>query len=245
MNTTVIATIAGKDLRQIGHRRTVLVPLIAFPLLIAIGLPLIVFRAEHRSGGIPANVVTTLLGAFVVIFVIGAAILPTVIASYSLVGEKVERSLEPLLATPATDTEILLGKAAAATLPPLAALWIGAAVFMVWADLLTHHQLGYAYFPTGQSLVTVLLVLPLAAILSVQYSVLVSARVTDIRAAQQLAGLIVLPFAALYLLAELRVFSLDGTGVAVLCIVLAVIDAALFGVTRATFRREEILTRWK
>ena len=116
---------------------------------------------------------------------------------------------------------------------------------MVWADLLTHHQLGYAYFPTGQSLVTVLLVLPLAAILSVQYSVLVSARVTDIRAAQQLAGLIVLPFAALYLLAELRMFSLDGTGVAVLCIVLAVIDAALFGVTRATFRREEILTRWK
>ena len=33
--------------------------------------------------------------------------LPANLASYSMVGEKVERSLEPLLATPASDGEIL------------------------------------------------------------------------------------------------------------------------------------------
>jgi hypothetical protein len=59
--------------------------------------------------------------------------LPVAIASYSLVGEKIERSLEPLLATPATDGEILLGKGIAAFVPPVAAIWAGAVVFMALA----------------------------------------------------------------------------------------------------------------
>jgi hypothetical protein len=48
-----------------------------------------------------------LLDSFAFYFVIGAVTPPTAIASYSLVGEKVERSLEPLLSTPVSDAEIL------------------------------------------------------------------------------------------------------------------------------------------
>ena len=66
-----------------------------------------------------------------------AAILPTAIASYSIVGEKVEKSLEPLLATPTTDGELLLGKSIAAFLPPLIATYIGALIFMVLIDIVT------------------------------------------------------------------------------------------------------------
>ena len=44
-----------------------------------------------------------LLDSFSFFFVIIATIIPTAISSYSIVGEKVEKSLEPLLATPATD----------------------------------------------------------------------------------------------------------------------------------------------
>ena len=54
--------------------------------------------------------------ALVFIFIILAAIIPTVIGSYSIVGEKIEK-LETLLATPTTDSEILLGKTLAAFLP--------------------------------------------------------------------------------------------------------------------------------
>ena len=245
MTTDAIVAIAGKDLRQILGRRTVRASLTVFPLIVAVGLPLIVRFAGHKTGGIPAAAIPPLLDAFTVLFVIGAATLPTFIASYSLVGEKVERSLEPLLATPASDGEILAGKSAAALLPPLIVLWAAAAVFMALSDVFTHGRLGYNYFPTGSSLVTILLLVPLAALLSVQFSVLISARVTDVRAAQQLSSLIVLPFAALYLLAELRVITLGGVAVAVTCSVIAVLDVGLFMLTRATFRREEILTRWK
>lgn len=245
MNRAIVATVAGKDLRQVAGRRSVRTSLVVFPLVVAVGLPLVVRFAGHRSGGIPAGAIPPLLNAFTVIFVIGAAVLPTAIASYSLVGEKVERSLEPLLATPATDGEILLGKSIAAVLPPLIVLWAGSAVFMALSDALTRTKLGYNYFPTGHTLLIVLLLVPLAAVLSVQYSVLVSARVSDVRAAQQLAGLAVLPFAALYLAAELRLYTVDNTSVAIICAALVAVDIGLFALTRATFRREEILTRWK
>lgn len=245
MNTTAVATIAGKDLRQILSRRSIRTSLIVFPLAVAVGLPLVVRFAGHRTGGIPTATIPPLLNAFTIIFVIGAAFLPTAIASYSLVGEKVEHSLEPLLATPTTDGEILLGKTIAATLPPLIALWIGAAVFMTWSDILTHAKLGYNYFPTGHSLLMILLVVPLAELLTVQYSVLVSARATDVRAAQQLAGLAILPFAGLYLATEIRLFTLDNTSGAIICAAVAAADLLLYRLTRSTFKREEILTRWK
>jgi ABC-2 type transport system permease protein len=58
-------------------------------------------------------------------FVMGASLLPTGIASYSLVGEKVQKSLEPLLATPTTDEEILAGKAVAAFIPVIISNYIG------------------------------------------------------------------------------------------------------------------------
>jgi ABC-2 type transport system permease protein len=50
------------------------------------------------------------INAFLFFFIIGAVSLPVGIAAYSVVGEKVEKSLEPLLTTPLTDGEILMGK---------------------------------------------------------------------------------------------------------------------------------------
>ena len=77
-----------------------------------------------------------MINLFAFFFIIGAATLLMVIASCSIVGEKQEQSLEPLLATPTTDGEILLGKSIGALLPPLIAIWIGAVIFMGMIDCL-------------------------------------------------------------------------------------------------------------
>ena len=121
------------------------------------------------------------------------AYIPTPIASYSLVGEKVEKSLEPLLATPTTDSEILLGKGIAAFLPPIGAIFGGATIFMVLIDLVTYGRLGYYYFPNLNTGIVLFLMVPLAAIMSVEWNVIVSSRVSDVRAAQQLGALIDAP----------------------------------------------------
>jgi ABC-2 type transport system permease protein len=239
-----VATIAAKDLRIVITKRSIRLSVVLFPLVVAVGLPLVLRYGGRARGGIPATALPQLLQAFTFIFVVGAAILPTAIASYSLVGEKVERSLEPLLATPATDGEILLGKSIAAFLPPVTAIWAGAAVFMALSDQLTHSKLGYLYFPTATTLLIVLAVVPLAAILSVEYSVLVSARVSDVRAAQQLGAIAVLPFGGIYVAGEIGAFTLDGAALGIIAGSLAAVDVVLFVASRATFRREEILTRW-
>jgi ABC-2 type transport system permease protein len=87
-------------------------------------------------------------------------------------------------------------------------------------------------------------VAPLLALMAVAFSVLMSARVSEVRTAQQLGALAALPGAGLYIGLVSGAFSLDLASLAVMCGVLAAVDAGLALAARATFHREEILTRW-
>jgi hypothetical protein len=60
----------------------------------------------------------------------------------------------------------------------------------------------------------------------------------------QLATLSVLPFAGVYVAAQVGAVTLDRPTLAVIAGALVVIDVLLFAAARATFRREEILIRW-
>jgi ABC-2 type transport system permease protein len=243
MSRQNVATIAAKDLRILLSKRGAFLAIVLFPLALAVGMPMAI-RYGGGDGGIPAPMLPQVLDALTFFFVIGTAILPTAIATYSLVGEKIERSLEPLLAAPVTDGEILLGKSIAAFVPPIATIWAGGVVFMALCDEFTRSRLGYLYFPNATAMVILGVLAPMAAISCVELSVLISARVSDVRAAQQIGTLIVLPFVAVYVLTVIGVLTLDGITLGIIAGALAVIDAGLFIASRATFRREEILTRW-
>ena len=79
-----------------------------------------------------ANQIVNMSAMYLVVI---AAILPSNIASYSFVGEKIEKSLEPLLATPTTDGELLLGKSLAAFVPCIAVTYLGAAISAPIVDI--------------------------------------------------------------------------------------------------------------
>ena len=55
-----------------------------------------------------------IVSQFLILFMLMPLIIPVSIAAYSIVGEKTTRSLEPLLATPVTTAELLVGKSLAA-----------------------------------------------------------------------------------------------------------------------------------
>lgn len=184
------------------------------------------------------------MDAFSIWFLIGAAIIPTAIASYSLVGEKIQKSLEPMLATPMADGDILLGKTLAAILVPVGALYAGSISFMALTDSFTRGKLGYYYYPNWH-IGAILLAAPLAALLSVEVNVIISSRLTDVRGAQQSGALVMLPFVGLYLASELGFFVLNDTNLVALAGILAALSLLMFFVAKATFRREEILTRWR
>ena len=186
-----------------------------------------------------------LLNSFSFFLVIGAAYVPLGIASYSIVGEKVEKSLEPLLATPLTDGEILLGKAISAIVPTLVAMYAAAAVFMVGIDEVTFNTLGYYYFPNWNIATLLLVLMPVAIVMSVLFSVIVSSRVNDVRSASSFGIFILFPLLGIYLLSETSIITLDVNSLLIISGVLLAVDVALFYVSTATFRREEILTKWK
>jgi ABC-2 type transport system permease protein len=240
--------IASKDFKVFFKRKNIIYSILIVPLIVSILFPLVIEFAGHRNGGagIPAATLTILLPAFTFFYLILAGMIPTTIASYSLVGEKVEKSLEPLLATPTTDGEILLGKGISAFLPPISAILGGATLYMFLMDLLTYSTLGYYFFPNWNAGIVLFLMVPLAAVMSVEWNVILSSRVSDVRVAQQFGVLLMLPFGGIYVAGELDLINLGVTGnLLIIAGVMLLIDVLLLYVAKAIFRREEILTKWK
>ncbi len=243
MNSGTMLTIASKELRILKRRRSVSVSIFVLPLMVAVLSSL--FIRQQVANSIPASAAVG-LDSLTYFYVVLAAILPGPIAAYSIVGEKVEKSLEPLFATPASDSEILLGKGIAAFLPPTIAVWVSAMIFMASSDyFLMAGGLSYYYFPSWVSGIMMLLLVPLAAIMSIELTVIASSRVTDVRGAGQIAGLAFIPFMLVFVEVIAGNISYSAADMLLLSLILAAVDAGLFYISKAVFNREEILTKWK
>ena len=244
MDLTNSWTIVAKDFNTFRRQKRILFSLILLPLVFSIGLSGVLWLLiQLRSS--PEELITVLLDAFSFYFVILACLLPITFANYSIVGEKIEKSLEPLLATPITDGELLFGKSLAAFLPSIAATYIGTVIFMPLADALTYDRLGYLFFPNENMTVILLLMLPLSCMLSVEMNVIISSRANDLRTAQDLGVLILLPFGAIYVMFEANFIPFNEINLLIISAFIAAADIILFFLSRIAFRREEILTRLK
>ena len=237
--------IAARDFKIFRRVKNVWYSIIVFPVIISVLFPTILEYAGSRSHGLTAATLPGLINSFSFFLVIGAAYVPLGIASYSIVGEKVEKSLEPLLATPLTDGEILLGKAISAIIPTLVAMYAAAVVFMVGIDEVAFSKLGYYYFPNWTIATLLLVLMPVAIVMSVLFSVIVSSRVNDVRSASSFGIFMLFPLLGIYLLSETGIVTLDVNNLLIISGILLAVDVALFFVSTATFSREEILTKWK
>jgi ABC-2 type transport system permease protein len=166
------------------------------------------------------------------------------IAVHSIIGEKQSRSLEPLLATPISSTQLLFAKSLSCAIPSVALTWILFGVYAANLHFLALPQV-LPNVLTPMTFLMIFLVCPLVATLGLSLGVIVSSRANDPRTAQQIGGLIVLPFIALFI-AQLQGFYLLTLPVALVgAVVLAVIDVVVLGIGVALFDRETILVRWK
>ncbi|HEX3013646.1 MAG TPA: ABC transporter permease subunit [Methanobacterium sp.] len=231
--------IATKDFNIFLKKKRILYTLIILPLLLSVALPLSI------TGTTKTAEIISLLNAFSYFYIILAYILPNTLASYSILGEKIEQSLEPLLATPTTDSELLLGKTMTSFLPCVGIIYAGSIIFMVLSDLLSYTTVGYLFFPNWSMAFILLLAVPLSSILSIQLNVIISSRVNDVRTANQLGMILFIPFIALYLLLETSVVSLNLINLLAISVILLAADAVLFYINKATFNRDAILTKWK
>jgi ABC-2 type transport system permease protein len=239
--------IATKDFNIFWKKKRILYTLIILPLLFSIGLPIFISRFPNPAAEsiVISSTSVPLLNFYSFFYIILAYILPTTLASYSIVSEKLEQSLEPLLATPITDGELLLGKSISSFLPCIAMIYVGSIIFMVLSDAIMYNTIGYLFFPNWTMAIILLLAVPLTSILSVELNVIISARVNDVRTAGQLGTLLLIPFIAVYGLLLASIVSLNIINLLILFAIFFMADAALFYINKITFQRDKILTLWK
>jgi ABC-2 type transport system permease protein len=182
---------------------------------------------------------------FSTVFLLLPIFIPSVLASYAIVGEKRERTLEPVLATPIRTWELLLGKILAALIPALAITAASASLFVagIVAFAVTDRVRDIVVTPGW--LLAVLIDTPLLAVIGVALIVVLSSRVNDPRTAQQISAVLIVPVLGL-LFGQLAGVVVLGPALALgIGVILAIIAAgALWAATRL-FQREVILTRWR
>jgi ABC-2 type transport system permease protein len=204
------------------------------------------FRLEPATVGLsPEGAIQAwIFQQFLIMLILTPVAASMSVASFSVVGEKQARTLEPLLATPITTVELLAGKVLGAAIP---ALVLGFAVFAAYA-------IGVALFAEAgvwrvlllpRSLAVTFVLGPLASLASLQLAVCVSSRANDPRSAQQIGVLVLLPIAGLLVAQLVGSLLLTLAMSALIAMGLTIVNVALmaFGVT--LFDRESILTRWR
>ena len=139
-------------------------------------------RSAPRVGRLHAG---ELAGAFavqqfLVFFLLMPAYIPLSIATFSIIGEKQARTLEPVLAAPIRTIELLAGKAVAALVPGVLAGWITYVMFVLLASLVYGPAL-FGVVTDAVWLAGVFLLGPAVGLSSVVAGVIVSSRVNDPR----------------------------------------------------------------
>lgn len=258
-----IRTLIDKEWAEVFKNRVVLFTVVFLPLLFAV-MPLVILYSMQTAG---ANATNTqmppefsrtcgnlsgiacmqvfLLMQFMMFFMIIPLAVPVAISAYSIVGEKTTRSLEPLLATPISTVELLLGKGLAAAIPAIAGTWGAFAFFVVGARVLVAEPAVLARLLDPMWLVAVLILGPLMAIAAVNVSIIVSARVSDPRTAEQLSMVLIVPVLGVFFAQISGLVLVDAGFVLVAAALVLLADVGLVYLGASWFQRETILTRWK
>lgn len=243
MNIRNSWTIATKDFEIFVKKKQILISLLIVPLIFGIGFPLLISSIINEPS-IKVQDIETIINTFSFIYIMLPSFLPPTLASYSIVGEKTENTLETLLATPTTDEELLLGKIIAAFIPAVSIIYLSSIFFMSLINIFTYDKLTYFFFPNWDMGIILLLIVPFITFLSVELNVLISSRSSDVRSASQLGVLTMFPFIALFLTLQRELIGanlLNLFGIALLLLILAI---SLFILIRSAFNREKILTKW-
>jgi len=229
-----------KELRDFRRNKFIVATMVFLPLF-AVFVPFLSVLGIKQDA--PAAVVRNVLGGASLTFFLVPLILPTVIAAYAIVGEREQGTLEPVLTTPVRESELLIGKALAAVVPCVS---IAYGLYVVFRVVVVSAAAPVVVHLAGQpsQLIAVILFAPLLALFSIWVGLAISVRSNDVRVAQQLSGLAVIPMLGLIALFSFRVITPSVTVALAGAVLLVVLDLAAWRVVSALFDRERVLTRY-
>lgn len=195
-----VGAILQKEVRDYRRNRFILFTMAILPLIF-ITLPMLQLFAVNPAPRADVHVGISLLYMFII-----PAIIPSFLSAYSVVGEREQGTLEPVLTTPIHRVEFLVGKALAVFLPTLCVAYAIFGIFFGATAVFAHPAIASAVLDRSHILVQ-LLFTPLVAGWSIWVGIAISTRVSDVRAAQQLSVLASLPPLAVVALMQFHVIA--------------------------------------
>lgn len=261
-----------KDWLEIKRNWQVILPIVIVPLMISVFIPVIltlipsvVTGSEADLGGfvpllqnLPLSVQEQLAGMteiqvmiyvmaiyfFAPFFLIIPLMASSVIASDSFAGEKERKTIEALLATPISDSELLFGKMLVSFIPSMIVTIVSFVMYTVIFDVLSFGLFdGMLLLPNLDWLLLIFGLAPTVALASIGLTVIISAKVKGFREAQQISVILLLPILGLVFGQISGALIFGPAVIVVLTALFVVIDFVIFRIGVNMFKREEILAQ--
>jgi ABC-type Na+ efflux pump permease subunit len=274
MNKHNVWLVFKKDWLEIKRNRQVLLPIIILPIIFAVLYPAIIILITNTPStpnsqssaedflplilSLPQDAQMQLaqmspeqimvyimaLYFFAPFFLIIPVMASSVMGSDSFAGEKERKTIEALLATPISDSELLLGKILVSFIPAMIVTFASFLVYAVIIDVATFSMFnGMLLIPNVVWLIMIFGVAPTLALCSIGLTVLISAKVKGFKEAQQISVVLLLPVLGLVFAQVSGLMVLGPVVLAALIGLFALVDVAIFYVGVKIFKREEILSK--
>ena len=251
-----------KEIKEVLKNKNIWLPILIITVLFSIAMPLIITIA---SGSIlededtakfmskvfgqvddPEKVfIGFIIKQFLIFLLMIPAMVPSLIAPASVLMEKENNTLEPLLGTPIKTRELLFGKSLTAMVPAFVISTINFLILTLVVDVVLYIKMGYTPLPTVEWLIVAFILSPILSFLLTMISIIVSSKSTDIRSAQGIGSVIIFP---IYLIIGLQIagfFLINITYLLLGCLGFLILCPILLRIAVRVFDRENILTKWK
>jgi len=230
-----VRAVIRKELREYRRKRSIVVTMAILPIIFLIQPTLSVFLAPAASDDTYYRIPLLLL-------LLISVIMPSTLAAYSVVGEREQGTLEPLLTTPISRQEFIAGKAAAVMIPSVAVSYSVFALFFAVVRLFAKRAISTAVFHQGPVLLALVLFTPLLAGWAVVVGMAISVRANEVRVAQQLGTLASLPPLGVVVLFAVGVIHPTFTVAILFAVGLFAIDVRALRIIAKMFDRERLVT---
>jgi ABC-type Na+ efflux pump permease subunit len=234
MSRRRVGAILRKELRDYRRNPYMLVTMSIIPAVFLIQPVVYVLT-------LPASAAVPLGRQHQLVYMLGIpALVPALVAAASIVSERQQGTLEPVLTTPVTREEFVLAKALAPLLPSIVVSYAVYALFVVIIELFAHQGVASALLQAPVVIAQVVFT-PLVAAWSIWIGLAISTRCSDVRAAQQLSMLGNLPLVAVAVLIALGVIHATLGLVIALALVLLIGYRVGWRIVSALFDRERLI----
>lgn len=270
MNWDRVKALIIKDIRDYTKSKYVLISIIILPVFFSILMafsgvyPILFIEETEDVDDLNSQFIDTAFGSMVpnwnqysdkqkllvftaymmlVFLILIPMIVPSVIASETLVGEKERKTIEGLLASPLTEKEIVTGKILSSFIPAVLCNFVALGSYIVIIDLMLYPELHHLLFPDLLSIYILFVLGPLTAIIVVELMIMLSTKVNTVRDSYQFGSLLSLPLMIL-IFSQLFVYMLSSwMAIIIGTVILVIITIVFFSLAENVFDRERALIK--